>query len=477
MYQEDDKYSNREENRIPLSETPYYKMIGYMMRLPKRFFYMQREYYSGKVKDSELLDITTKPFWESIRVNKRRLDCRGLRMDVEITEAVRDSSYGSDVYRMQSKENERDEYGIKTKLMRVKRRFYKGEKCIYKSKTQELSMVSIMKSKVNGEITYCPACGYQGSISGFIDGCDACGSHFTVNDFEPKIAGVSLEENARMKLDNFANQLMVIAMLTAVIAFPVILIVYYAFSLLELFISNGFWSNVVSGIIQFVGQITLCAYPVFLCMMFGGLILWYAVNASKKYDMAIKEEHKVINLFSNFSVPDFYQNLEYKLRNIHLVENSQSMSLIAKCTMDKFLNQYKDVVYCDITSLQFGEAKEKDECYYVNCDTTMRLFCYSHNRIRTEYEDIQLLLSGKKNVVDKPITAMRMHCCPGCGRSLNLLEEVTCQYCGKRYNLEEYDWMIEKYKGKRRKDIGPIIITLFLGAIFLFSTAFLYYNG
>lgn len=50
----------------------------------------------------------------------------------------------------------------------------------------------------------CPNCGHEGKLTSYIDGCDACGAKFLVSDFETKVSGFSLEEDARQKsISNF----------------------------------------------------------------------------------------------------------------------------------------------------------------------------------------------------------------------------------------------------------------------------------
>lgn len=65
-------------------------------------------------------------------------------------------------------------------------------------------MASFLKADVQGDMVICPNCGHEGKLTSYIDGCDACGAKFLVSDFETKVSGFSLEEDARQKsISNF----------------------------------------------------------------------------------------------------------------------------------------------------------------------------------------------------------------------------------------------------------------------------------
>ncbi|MCM1159317.1 MAG: hypothetical protein NC300_11125 [Bacteroidales bacterium] len=155
-----------EEKKVPLSETPHYKMLGYLMRMSKSFFLFQREYYHNRKSDLDLINMTTQPFGQSMQVRKKRLDMLGLTMDLELSDATDDFKYGSEFYDVESKEDNQNEYGIRNRLMYVRRRFYKKEKCIYRRRSTEMSVISILKSKVKDGVASCPNCGYSGKFSG-----------------------------------------------------------------------------------------------------------------------------------------------------------------------------------------------------------------------------------------------------------------------------------------------------------------------
>lgn len=93
-------------------------------------------------------------------------------------------------------------------------------------------------------------------------------------------------------------------------------------------------------------------------------------------------------------------------------------------------------------------------------------------RIRYAYENVKFGVRGKRDVVDKPVTSMRMYVCKNCGRTLNLLEGAACKFCGSEYDLEQYDWVIDGYETKEKKMIWPLfgrigVLLVYFGVIAL----------
>ena len=458
-----------QEKRVPLSETPYYRMIGYMMQLPRRFSWFQQDYYGGRQPDCELEDITTQPFGQSMQICKQRLKKQGLTMETQLS--YPNNSFYHD--NMESLEDTQNWYGIRSADVRVQRRFYKNGKCIYKKKSREKSVISILQSKVDGNIAFCPNCGYQDSISSFTDGCAACGSQFTIHDFEPKVSGFSSQESIQTK-----SQDTIAAILFAVIVFGcfgggIFLILGFILELINIFLGLPSWLEYINNI---VSSILYAGLSSLVILLFAVSLLEFILektNKQKDCNPVTGQEYGK-NLFPNFSIPDFYQNVEYKLRNIHLIDHAKNVSSFVKCDLSHIVPSYKNVVDCDLTRLHFTGGKETEHGYSIQCEATMRLFCYSRKHIRKEYDRIKLFLYGKKNVVDQPVTAMRMYPCPTCSSTLNLFEGSKCKYCGNTYDFTNFDWVIESYEEvDRKKDHTSEIIWWYI--LIVFTIPFLFF--
>lgn len=457
-----------EEKRVALSETPHYKMIGYMMRLPQRFFQFQLDYYGGKQPDYELIDITTQPFGQSMQISKQRLEKQGLTMETELSYTHDNYSYGD----MESLEDAQDWYGIRSADVWVRQRFYKNGKCIYKRKSKEKSVISILQSKVDGDTAFCPNCGYQDSIANFMNGCDACGSQFTIHDFEPKVSGFSSQENIQTKsrdaMDSISIAFFALAFFGSIILIPLNVIC----QLIDVFLGLPNWLEYISNII---GSILYAGLYSFFVLLPASCLLWFILEKTDKHrdSSPLTGQEHVKNLFPNFSIPDFYQNVEYKLRNIHLIDHAKNVTSFVKCDLSHIVPSYKNVVDCDLTKLHFMDGKETEQGYSIQCEATMRLFCYAGKHIYKEYDQIRLSVYGKKNVVDQPVTAMRMYPCPTCSSTLNLFEGTTCKYCGNIYDFTDFDWVIESYEEiERKRDYTSKIIWWYILIVFTISFLF-----
>ena len=76
-----------------------------------------------------------------------------------------------------------------------------------------------MKADVQGDMAICPNCGHEGKLSSYIDGCDACGAKFLVSDFETKVSGFSLEEDAqRQSISNYIKAGVTVGITAAALA-------------------------------------------------------------------------------------------------------------------------------------------------------------------------------------------------------------------------------------------------------------------
>ena len=431
-------------------------------------------YYRNQKSDVDLLELTTQPFWQSMGLSKRRLREKGLTLEVDmIPERTKNSQVLREhfkankrpmVYKMKVQEDGQFEYGNCVGNALVRRRFVKDGKQIYKKVTVEQHVATCLKSQVRGDEAVCPNCGYVGKIASYIDGCDACGSKFTVNDFEPKVSGFSFEQNPYIQFKNLAfsvNGMMCLIFLFTMLAATVFMFVAPSFKGTQWigFVGNAVFMGFFA---SFVGAFIL-ALIVFLLSGTSAILKWI-------YGKSIRGEDAATDVVPNISVNDFYQNMEYKIRNIHFSDNEKATNGFAKCRLSEVLPQYKDVVDCNMTYLSFVDGRKNAEGYHFDCIARIHTTKYDGKKIRHAYENVTLGVRGKKNVVDKPVTSMRMYTCKNCGSTLNLLEGAICKFCGSEYDLEEYDWVIDRYETKQKKLLWPIfvriaVVLLYIGGI------------
>lgn len=163
------------------------------------FYGELKAFYQGNAKaEQNLMEQTTQPFWQSLRLSGKRLQQRNLTVDMEMQEPVRPADYDG------PKKDGYDYTCHRTKAVKMRRTYYRKGKKIATLKTPEIVEANFLKADVQGDMAICPNCGHEGKLSSYIDGCDACGAKFLVGDFETKVSGFSLEEDARQKsISNF----------------------------------------------------------------------------------------------------------------------------------------------------------------------------------------------------------------------------------------------------------------------------------
>ncbi|MCM1156862.1 MAG: hypothetical protein NC300_01550 [Bacteroidales bacterium] len=149
---------------------------------------------------------------------------------------------------------------------------------------------------------------------------------------------------------------------------------------------------------DFLADTFYAGYHAFLFFVPALLFLGYVLSKTepKLYNHPVTGQEQVKKLFPDFSVPDFYQNLEAKLCNIHFIDDIHKVSAYARCQLSRFTSGYKHVADCDLIKLHFSDGRETAQGYSLTCEATMRLFYYSTGRIHTEYEQIKVRMSGKK---------------------------------------------------------------------------------
>lgn len=432
--------SNEEEQKLG-------RIRGAMYGKTLSFREFWNAYYKGQADDTDLMSRTTQPFWQSMRLSKKRLETKGLTMETRLVPDTKHNS-GRDGGVMVQK-NGSDLSGCSICDMKTERIFWKDGKRIYKKRDREICTTSILQSDVEAGQAACPNCGYVAPISSFIDGCDSCGSKYTVSDFEAKISGFSLEENVKKKiLFTMKNTITILAGLT--VGFLIIGTV--AFFLLGILLVNG--RNGVGA----VGSLTALLFSadlvgiLFRSIIISGFLFGFggAILLAMKHDPIVGEGIAKA-VIEGFSGNDFYQNLEYKLRNIHLTERAEDVAAFASIPLDSIVSRYEDVVDCDMTKLDIKNVYRVKDGYQMDAQVKVRMITLVGKRISEKYEDIKLTLFGRADVVHGKVTALREFKCCNCGSTINLLEGSTCAYCGSKFDYSDYGWIITGYEPLKKK--------------------------
>lgn len=450
-------------------------VIRDMTNMAGRFPDFYAKYYNGIYRDTELLEMTTQPFWQSMRLSKKRLDAKGLCMDLELKDDFSQKKVRNAYVEVDTDGS--NLVGMHHKNVISQRHFTKNGKKLRTKKEYEHLTIHMLQGKVDGENATCPNCGHVGKIAGFIDGCDFCGSLFTVKDFETKVSGFSLEENTAVKLKRTMNKT---AIILGIITGALMLMGAICLGLVILLLMMGndglgtvgsVWGYMIA--VDFVQVGFRCIWILLILYV---ILRIFLLNI---YRSRIRGEEIVQNMIPEFSGEDFCQNLEYKLRNIHMTDNWVEVSAFASCPLERIVEKYKDVVDCNVTLCRFTGAYEQNDRYVVKAIITMRLTLCKERKIRTKYEKLMLTLDCRKNVINKKEMALHEYKCEGCASSINILEGSTCRFCGAPIDYSKYGWVIREYSIEKKPANIHAIASSVLIAIYalVFVVHLIHANG
>ena len=419
-----------------LSNEP--QVIERMMKKALDFPAFQNEYYSGKKNDEDATMIATQPFWQSMRLSKRRMQKHGL----VIEEVVKDEP-GTFIRTQKTGEDGNNFVGAFKRRIQTRMNIYKDGKKIYSDKNHKLSTVDFIKAKVEGNKAICPNCGGEGLIASFIDGCDYCGSKFSVRDFEEKVSSYSTEENAAKKTGNALKRVLVTSLLLFIVS-CIIVVIAFAIAIGLMKEEMSLMQKTNASILA-MGLSMIIPVIVQVVFYFGILAAIMALRLRANEKGRIVNEKIVEKVIPNFVVSDFAENLEYKLRNIHMAENAGEVNVFADFDLTESVNSYQDVIECYMTRLEFVSADFVEDKYIVNANVTMRVSRICGKRIKTENEVISITLSLKKGCMERRIGAISRYSCAGCGSNVSLLNGGVCEFCQMKLDYENYSFLINSY--------------------------------
>ena len=418
------------------------EMVSDIKKKETHFWGFWRKFFRGEETEENLVDIVTQPFWQSTQISKKRLDQKDLSLDISIypdgmggmvnTGVSGTQTDGGNIVRSSSRE------------VIAERKIYRGERLIYKQKNKEISHVHLLKSRVVGDSAECPNCGHLGKIAAFIDGCDYCGSKYVVKDFETKVSGFSLEENTSKKSrSTFFKGLLTLGLMTVLIVALGIISLIILISLLKA--GNNGRDAIVS---LLPGLFAMTYVPALLksLMIMVVLFLIFGVFLYSFYQNNILGEEKVKAVIPNFSAHDFYQDLEYKLRSIHMADDAQKVSSFASFDLGNIVAKYQNVVDCSMTRLVFQNATKNGSQYVIDAVVTLRLFWYDGKKVNNSYEKVKCRLSGTDAILKNNYFAIREYKCPDCGANVNILDGGNCEYCKSKLDYSKFGWILSDYE-------------------------------
>lgn len=399
------------------------------------------DFMSGKIDDEQLAKDTTQPFWQSMYLSKKRLNNKGLDVDVRFSEEK-----GNRINTISVVNDGKNIIGTYKDNIIEEKSFKKDGRTIYDHKGKKMWIGNVIKARGENNMVACPNCGNMGDISSYINGCDYCNSRFQVEDFEEKVSSFVVSDDEKRKVQNISARCSLGAIIAGIGMIIAMIVSFIVVIINQVNYKPGNYN--ANATIIFASLIT--GFPIFIKVFIGLIIVFVliavVVNRIRKNEVIEKNEvyYRLKNI--NGFVPEkFVQNLEYKLRNIHFAENVEEVSAFASVPVDKIIEKYQDIIECSLYKVKFEDYKSVQGKDIIKLSCIMQISKMINNKIYEEGEKLVIYLSKKSDITEKDFGAIRLISCGNCGSSINILNGGVCEYCGTRLNYADYDWIIDRY--------------------------------
>ena len=435
-----------------------------MYEMMKNKFYnfitLYKDFRSGKIHENEMTNVCTQPFWQSLMHSKRRFDENGLVMELEYEDEKNGKKPGSffktktiNVDRIETEvypKKSTYKAGFAKKRLTVKKKILRNGDCIYEENADMMVCTDQIMKDGEKEYIECPNCGHVDTVSSFISGCRHCDSKFIINENELKVSSLYMKYDYEKGISRKFGRLAKIA--GVIFLFCLANVFLYGILSLLFFVFNSY----SGGIKKTIGSLNhMCVFVLllsgafWLCLVLTNILRWIYYDNHRfvriNYSPTIREIREKIN---DFCTEVFAQNLEMIIRNIHMTNRAEEVSIYSNIDMSDLVNSYSDVIDCSLNDITFLLFKKVNDDYVMTVDAGIDVFRYRDGEIIHQYEEIALTLSAAKDMVMDNISVVSMYKCESCGSTVNLLNGGVCEYCESRIPYNKYNFIIENYRIK-----------------------------
>ena len=400
--------------------------------------------------------------WHTLFLQKRRLDRKGIRMDL-VSERLH---YGS--LQPVSKNQYFDgKYQIcdVTETLKATQTF-KGEdgKTLHTRKSLQGGWYRILSAaRIGEDHVVCPNCGIETLRDHLIDGCDFCGTKFTVEDLGHKISDFwfrpDYEAEYARYTDVRATYFKRVGLLVGV---PVFILCAIMAFIADKDIGGPFMLRVAAFMFA-VGLLTATAVALAEVIFIFSLFPVLQARASFRYlsrkrldrmkakqDQDHAAEKKVRAFDPLFSISGFYADLQNMLAVIHFADAGREAEAFSdgKQAEDQIrsrLSGYKDVIDLQQEDVRLEDYQVKDGMQMAVVSADLSLLYERGGSIKKEQEKLNLLLVKSAKCKTQAVCAPSFTVCKKCGASISLMDGKVCPSCGHERNLSETGWAIRAY--------------------------------
>lgn len=432
------------------------------MRLVTKFRKSLAEFFNQRImlENAAIQDDATQMYWNIAQFRKKRLERLNVKMDFKSER----KNYGDafDSFR------EVETFDGRYMLTRIKEHiaacatYVREGKQLFKRTYTQAAYYTVLSAKTQGKGTViCPNCGAESTRENLIDGCDFCGTKFTIEDLGKRVGDFALRSDYEIQLAKFdkASRAVINSFLFALDCITFICVAPYMFlgildemgGIMYPLFAAVFGGGMAVGFVHFVFS-KLIAFMVLNVTVVHNIVNHFVnipVMFYKQAEAADAKEEKAIRKYDpEFSIGEFYSNVQNKLAAIHYADFSDQINAFTNFDLSDKLAAYKNIMNVDVDSIALKKYDVKDGYQVAKVDVKLTLLMDNPNGKRAFEKGEKLQLTLVKSAVCKSqaVCGPSVMTCKGCGASISLLDGKTCPHCGREIDLAEHDWVISSYK-------------------------------
>lgn len=399
-----------------------YSAESHIKEKSESFINFYNKYFMGEETTESTTDYTTQLYYQSMEIEKKRLEQNDLHMNT----SVEMLPYYNDV---QTLERGKQSALCNCRKTKTSREFFRYGKRIYREKNNEEVRVNFLESEVDGKVE-CPNCGYKGEVSSFIDGCDQCGSKFEVKEFEPKVSAFTMNQDVEKDTEKITKETANIASGLAIVLALFIVVGIVASIYLQVNNADSLAAGMVAGMGLYLFTPTLrFIVIVFITLNILGIVF------KTKYAHSITNAEIIQEKIQDFSVQDFFQNVEMRFNQIYLANAVNDVQAYAECSLDNIVESHLDVVDSHMSQLHFMGIEDAGNHYLIKAWAKMRLYRFADEKIKRVCEKVTFEVKVSK--VGRSMTFIKAYKCNKCGSTIDIMKGGVCDHCGNALSLDD----------------------------------------
>lgn len=434
--------------RVIPDETPLQKMLGGFRAVYSDF--LNRP---DVAENSSYQAYASQILWHSTLLQKLRMMKKGMIMQMQSKRrAYSDASHS---VRSMLYFDGRYEVNDIAEEISSARYYFVGGKKIHQRFDNEIAHFSILSARHVGEgNVICPNCGASTTRENLIDGCDYCGTVFTVEDLQNRVGSFGFRrdfDTAQSKKDAIMKT--VFPWIFVLVESPVIY-----FGIIGGFVYGtedmNFFMRLIAGVLAAVllGLLGWCM--VGLCSWMIAILLksvdvsWSNWNKNMLYrsDEELAKEREISNyvrrIDPQFSLQSFFGSVQNVLSAVLYADDPREVNAFARMDLRGLMQRYQNVVDMDMKSISMDSYRVQGDMQVADVTAKMVLHEWNGKKIGTRKETIHLVLIKSAKCKTQAVCGPSVMRCPGCGRSVTLMDGGYCRYCGGQIDLAQHDWVI-----------------------------------